>query len=108
MKELVKEFNLITDKILLLLKEEKEEEIDVYIEKREEILEKIKVLNDNKAFKTIATELNILEKEKELKEKMETRKVFVKNELLKIHQRKNVNNSYIKNSNYTNFFTTKV
>ena len=108
MRELIIELNVITDKILCLLDEEKEEEINEYIDKREVILENIKKINNREMFINIAMELDLLTKEKELNKKIEERKLEIKNELMKINQRRNVNNSYIKNSNYNNFFTTRV
>lgn len=108
MRELVKEFDFITKKLLSLLDEEKEEEMNEYALKRGEILEKIKSLNNDEEFKKIALEYDLLKSENELKEKIEKRKIYLKEELLKVNQRKNANNSYMKNTNYNNFFARRV
>lgn len=108
MRKLVKEFDLLTDKILKALQEEKEEEINEYIDKREYILECIKKIDKDEKFKSVAMELDLLSKEKEINKKLEERKIEIKRELIKINKRRNANNLYAKNSNYNNFFTTRV
>ena len=85
------------------------EEISNLIECREEIIEELKKNNfDKTQYSILISELNIIELDKKVGEKLINEKSIIKSELAKLHKMKMATTSYGNNMNPRNLFSTRI
>jgi len=103
LKLLLEEYKELTLK--LMSKVEDIEQLQMLLDERQKVLDEIEVINnDKKAFTVIAKELNLIELEEEVKNKLENEKIKVKKELDNLRRQRQANKSYATINKDINFF----
>lgn len=108
-KDILLDYKNITEEAIE--KAKKDIDVNELIEKREEIIEKLKD-EDKEKLKEVLTafnkEFNIEENEKLLFKELERRRKYIKEELDTIRKRKLMRNNYGNNIGRNNFFNKKI
>lgn len=103
-------FYKITEELISEIKEEKHENISELFLKRQQIIDELEKDKCSKEeFQKIASEIKLLELNKQLEACFYSKKNEMKLKINNLMHQKNANNNYMKNSNkMRNFFNTKV
>ncbi|ATD54624.1 hypothetical protein [Clostridium chauvoei] len=106
-EELLKEYKEITEKAIKEI--ENEADVDIYLDKREEILKKIFSLGiDRQEIKEIYKKLSIDVIDSNFKNSIIEEQNKVKEEIKKLHKSKNANRVYGSNIRTQSFFNRKI
>lgn len=106
-EEFLKEYKEITEKAIKEI--ENEADIDIYMDKREEILNRIFSLDiDKEKIKKIYLDLSINILDNKLKNSIIEEQKKVKEEIRNLHKSKNANRAYGSNARTQSFFNTKI
>lgn len=109
MENLIIEYIKLGELALEELKREDFEELENFLEKREELFKEIVEANKNKVFlKEIMEKHNLLAKEKELVERLDERKKEVRENLNKLRKTKAMNNQYRNASGKVSFLNKQI
>lgn len=103
------EYKALAQKAIEELDNDGFEKLEEYLEKRDDVLATIKELDFSKEeFKELEAQINVLELEEVLVEKIRINRDRVKGELAKINKAKNMNSRYSKSTNSLSFVNIKI
>jgi hypothetical protein len=106
--DLLNEFSKTTEKIIEELENEKYDQVNLSLDNREEIINKIKNLDyDKDELNRISLSLNLAEKEKEMDKAMRSRFKEKRDALNRISEAKYVNSKYKKAYSVQSIFINK-
>lgn len=109
LKEELMNYKNITAKAIEALNEEKYEEIEPLLNKREEIMERLKSMNFNpEQFKDSCDEINLIQIENELNELLKNKRDEVKFKFESTSKNRQANDSYNKITNSALIFSKKI
>ncbi|GKU23560.1 hypothetical protein [Clostridium folliculivorans] len=102
LRETLLGYKELTDKLLLSIEEEDEENFLRLIEAKQDLIDSINQIGyDPKMFSEISKELGLLEQDKKLHQIIEEKKLSIKEEIKKINDKKNAATAY--NNTYRGF-----
>ncbi len=105
--ELLNEYKEIT--ISIIERINNDEEALNLLEKREEIIKEIfSDENNREEIKEVYLDMKLLDLDEKLKQKIDSERLLVKEEIKNINNMKNANNAYEKNRRVKNYFNTKI
>lgn len=100
---LLEEYKELTLKLMSDIEEV--DKLDKLLDDRQKLLDEIEVINvDKKAFTIMAKELNLIELEEELKNKLEDQRIKVRKDLDTLRRQRQSNKSYVTINREINFF----
>ncbi|GFZ30982.1 hypothetical protein CSC2_15080 [Clostridium zeae] len=102
LREILSDYRELTDKLILSIEEESEENFLRLLEAKQDLIDSINEIGyDSKMFSEISKELGLLEQDKKLHQIIEEKKLSIKEEIKKINDKKNATNAY--NNTYKGF-----
>lgn len=109
LKSYLEYFKKFTIEAIEGLDEDDLDNFEVALNNRQQIIEKISVLNFNQCeFKEICQQLNIITLDNELSKRVKDEKDELKRKILELKKSQNANNAYNLNINQSNIFSKKV